>query len=132
MMMRSPLFLKVAAILLWIDAVGFGLPCIMAINHFLSGRGILYIMGFPTYGRGPFERYGLQTTVPLLAGFLSVCTLEGLAGWLVWRGRRSGVILSLILLPAGAVYWWGFALPIPPVFAIARTPLVLLSWSRLK
>ena len=130
--MRSPLFLRVAAILLWIDAVGFGLPCIMAINHFLSGQGILYIMGFPTYGRGPFERYGLQTTVPLLAGFLSVCTLEGLAGWLVWRGRRSGAILSLILLPAGAVYWWGFALPFPPVFAIARTPLILLSWSRLK
>jgi hypothetical protein len=130
--MRSPLFLRVAAILLWIDAVGFGVPCIMAINHFLSGRGILYIMGFPTYGRGPFERYGLQTTVPLLAGFLSVCTLEGLAGWLVWRGRRSGAILSLILLPAGAVYWWGFALPFPPLFAIARTSLILLSWSRLK
>src|SRR6476469_5876400 len=83
--MRSSLFLTIAAILLWIDAVGFGLPCIMAINHFLSGRGILYIMGFPAYRRGPFERYGLQTTAPLLAGFLSVCTLEGLAGWLVWR-----------------------------------------------
>ncbi|HVF99304.1 MAG TPA: hypothetical protein VND68_05665 [Chloroflexia bacterium] len=130
--MRNPLSLRVAATLLWIDAVGFGLPCIMAIRHFLSGRGILYIMGFPTYGKGPFERYGLQTTVPLLVGFLSVCTLEGLAGWLVWRGRKSGAILSLVLLPAGAVYWWGFALPIPPIFAIARTPLILLSWSRLK
>jgi hypothetical protein len=30
------------------------------------------------------------------------------------------------------VYWWGFALPIPPVFAIARTLLILPSWSRLK
>jgi hypothetical protein len=130
--MRSPLFLRVAAILLWIDAVMFGLPCILAINNFLSGRGILYIMGLPTYGRGPFERYGLQTTVPLLVGFLLVCILEGLAGWLVWRGRKSGAILSLILLPAGAVYWWGFVLPLPPVFAIARTLLILLSWSRLK
>ena len=130
--MRNPLFLKVAAILLWLDAVGFGLPCIMAINHIRSGRGILYFMGFPTYGRGPFEKYGLQTTVPLLGGFLLVCTLEGLAGWLVWRGRKSGASLSLSLLPAGAVYWWGFALPIPPVFAIPRTLLILLSWSRLK
>src|SRR5215216_1061510 len=130
--MRSPLFLRVAAILLWIDAVMFGLPCILAINNFLSGRGILYIMGLPTYGRGSFERYGLQTTVPLLVGFLLVCILEGLVGWLVWRGRKSGTILSLILLPAGAVYWWGFVLPLPPVFAIARTLLILLSWSRLK
>lgn len=77
--MRSPLFLRVAAILLWIDAVMIGLPGIMAINNLLSGRGILYIMRFPTYGRGPFERYGLQTTVPLLVGFLLVCILEGLA-----------------------------------------------------
>src|SRR5436190_16074615 len=98
--MRSQLLLRIAAILLWIDALGFGIPCIMAITRLLSGRGIPYIMGFPAYGRGPFERYGLQTTVPLLTGFLAACTLEGLAGLLVWRGRRSGAVLSLIILPA--------------------------------
>jgi hypothetical protein len=42
---------------------------------------------------GQFERYGLPTTVPLLVGFLWVCILEGVAGWLVWRGRKSGVRL---------------------------------------
>ena len=49
-------------------------------------------MGFPAYGRGPFERYGLPTTVPLLLGFLALCLLECLA---VWSGAASGAAPSL-------------------------------------
>jgi hypothetical protein len=30
-----------------------------------------------------------------------------------------------------AVYWWGFALPIPPMFAVARTIAILLAWRAL-
>lgn len=130
--MAVPLFLKGAALLLWINAVGFGLPCVQAIGNLLSGHGIPYIMGFPAYGDGPFERVGIQTTVPLLVGFLLVCVMEGVAGWLVWGGHSSGAILALILLPAGAVYWWGFALPVPPLFALARTFLLVLGWNSLQ
>lgn len=129
--MGIPQNFRLAALLLWFNAVGFGLPCLKAIGHLLSGRDIPYIMGFPAYGRGPFERYGLETTVPLLVGFLVVCLLEGLAGWLVWRGKRRGAILSLIITPAGVVYWWGFALPFPPIFAIARTSLIVQRWTSL-
>jgi hypothetical protein len=129
--MGIPLHFKLAALLLWVNAAGFGLPCLQAIGELRSGRDIPYIMGFPAYGRGPFERHGLETTVPLLVGFLVVCLLEGLAGWLVWRGKRRGAILALLLLPAGAVYWWGFALPFPPLFAIARTLLIMRRWNSL-
>lgn len=120
-----------AAVLLWIDAVGFGVFCLPAIRNLLAGDDIPFVMGFPAYGRGPFERAGVPTTVPLLAGFLLVCILEGVAGWLLWNGHRSGAILAIALLPFGAIFWWGFALPIPPLFAIARTILVVLSWSSL-
>lgn len=130
--MDVPLKLKLAALLLWLNAAGFGLPCLQAIGNLLAGRDIPYIMGFPAYGRGPFERYGIQTTVPLLVGFLVVCLLEGLAGWLVWRGKRRGAWLALLLLPAGAVYWWGFALPFPPLFALARTLLIVPRWRSLR
>lgn len=129
--MRVPLSFKLTALLLWLNGVGFGLPCIQAIGNLLAGRDIPYVMGFPAYGRGPFERYGLRTTVPLLVGFLVVCFLEGLAGWLVWRGKRRGAILALLLLPPGAVYWWGFALPFGPLFAIARTFLIMRRWNSL-
>jgi hypothetical protein len=94
------------------------------------------VMGFPAYGGGPFERVGLQSGVPssvlLIAAFLVVCALEDVAGWLLWGGNKSGGVLALGLLPFGAVFWWGFALPFPPVFAIVRTTLILAGWRALR
>jgi len=124
--------LRVAAILLWFTAIGFGIFCFPAIGNLLTGRDIPYVMGFPAYGKGPFERFGISTTVPLLAAFLLVCILEGLAGWLLWEGYKVGAILSLVLIPVGAIFWWGFALPIPPIFALVRTILIGLSWQSLR
>jgi len=89
-------------------------------------------MGFPAYGRGPFERVGIPTTVPLLAVFLLVCILEAVAGFFLWRGSMAGAVLALVLLPVGGVFWWGFALPIPPIFALVWTMLILLSWQALR
>lgn len=120
--------LRTAAILHWIIGLGFGVPAVLGIRNLAAGRGILYLMGFPTYGRGPFERIGIQTTVPLLSAFLLVCLLECVAGWLLWTGARPGAILSLVLLPLGAIFWWGFALPIPPIFAAVWTVLIMLNW----
>jgi len=37
-----------------------------------------------------------------------------------------------VLLPVGAVFWWGCALPIPPIFAFVWTALVLLNWQALQ
>jgi hypothetical protein len=36
-----------------------------AIQNLLLVRDIPMVMGFPPYGRGPFERVGLPTTVPI-------------------------------------------------------------------
>jgi hypothetical protein len=116
---------------LWITAIGFGVFCLPAIRNLLIGRDIPYIMGFPAYGRGPFERVRISTTVPLLAGFLLVCILEGVAGGLLWGGHKPGATLALALLLPGAIFWWGFALPFPPIFALVRTILIVLSWQSL-
>ena len=130
--MSVPLFLRVAAILHWFIAVGFGGFCVPAIGNLLGGRDIPIVMGFPAYGRGPFEHIGIPTTVPLLAAFLLVCMLEAVAGFLLWRGSLSGAVLALVLLPLGGIFWWGFALPIPPIFALVWTILILLSWQALR
>jgi hypothetical protein len=123
--------IRVAAVLLWINGVGFGVFCLPAIRNLLMGRDIPIVMGFPAYGRGPFERAGIPTTVPLLVAFLLVCFLECVAGWWLWSGQKAGGILALALLPVGAIFWWGFDLPIPPVVAILRTTLLLWSWRSL-
>lgn len=124
--------LKAAAILLWIGAFGLGIPCIMAIRNLSAGKPIPYVFGFPAYGGGPFEAVGVRTTIPLLAGFLLVCIADGVAGWLVWRGQRSGAILATVTLVPGAIYWWGFALPIPPIMALVRTALLVASWKTMR
>lgn len=123
--------LRTASILHWVLGLGFGIPGVFGIRSLADGRGLLYFMGFPTYGKGPFERIGLQTTVPLLFAFVLVCLIECVAGWLLWNGARSGAILSLGLLPLGAAFWWGFALPIPPVIAGLATVLMVINWGLL-
>ena len=123
--------LRISSVLLFFTGLGFGIPCVLAIRNLRAGRGIPYIMGFPAYGGGPFERIEISTTVPLLAAFLLVCSLEIAAGGLVWDGHKIGAILALALLPFGAFFWWGFALPIPPLFAVVRTVLIVINWQQL-
>jgi hypothetical protein len=124
--------IRIASILLWSNGVGFGLPCLLTIRNLLTGRDLPVVMGFRAFGGGSFERAGTQTMSALLAVFFIVCILDCIAGWLLWSGHRSGAILSLILVPVGAVFWWGFALPFPPIFAVVRTLLIVLSWRVLK
>src|SRR5690349_3973697 len=132
MTMDGLALLRIAAFLHWFVAIGFGVFCFPAIRNLLNGQPIPIVMGFPAYGSGPFDRVGLPTTVPLLIGFLLVCILEAVAGFLLWQGSRSGAILALILLPAGGVFWWGFSLPIPPILALVWTVLILLGWQALQ
>jgi hypothetical protein len=130
--MEIPLAFRVAAVRQWFIAFGFGVFCIPAIRNLLRGDDIPIVMGFPAYGRGPFERVGIPTTVPLLAAFLLVCILEAVASFSLWGGNKSGAVLTLVLVPVGAVFWWGFALPIPPIFALVWSVLIVLNWQALQ
>jgi hypothetical protein len=130
--MVIPITLRIAAVFVWISGIGLGIPCIMAIRNLASGRDLPLVFGFTAYGGGAFERRGLNTSIPLLLSFLLVSLIELPAGWLLWEGSRLGGVLSLGLLVPGAVYWWGFDLPYPPMAAIVRVILILLSWSALR
>jgi hypothetical protein len=80
------------------------------------------------YGGPWWFRFGQDTFVVLLFAFLGVLLLAAWAAWLVWRGSRIGAVLSLVLLPLEAVFWLGFALPIPWLFGVARAALLALAW----
>jgi hypothetical protein len=124
--------LKAAAVLAWVTGYGFGLPCVYAIWYFADRGDVWTFLGFPTYGGGPFEDIGIDTTVPLLVLFFLVCAVEVAAGWLLWRQRRLGAVLALALLPVEFAFWIGFALPFGLVAGLARTALVLLGWPSLR
>lgn len=117
--------MKVAAVFAAISGLGFGVPCAFGLAHFTRTGEVWTFMGFPTYGKGPFEKVGLQTSAPLLGAFLVVCAAEVATAWLLWKHPRTGANASHALLPAELLFWTGFALPFGPAFAAARTLSVL-------
>ena len=69
--------------------------------------------------------------IVLLLVYSGVVLAAVLSGWLLWKMRKAGAVLNLGLLPVEAVFWVGFALPIPWLFGIARVALVALAWPEL-
>lgn len=123
---------RAAAVLLWIVAAGWALPAPW-LMWWVIVRGrlpVLPIIGEPN--GGPFY---LNLPHPAFVALLALSFVLGIAqawaGWLLWNGQRSGALFQLGLLPVEAVFWYGFAIPIPPVLAIIRLVLVGLAWSRL-
>jgi hypothetical protein len=123
----------IAAVVTWIYAAGFGLSTI-PVALYLRQRGKLptFLGAFEAYG-GPWSPRVTDTTfVVLLMVFLVVCAAAGWVGWLLWGGSRLGAILGLALLPVEAVFWIGFALPIPWLLGLARVVLIALAWRSLR
>ena len=106
---------------------GFGLPAIFGTVHFAQTGEVSTFIGFPTYGGGPFEQLGLETSVPLLIGFVLVCLVEVVVGLMLMRGVPRAATVSYLLLPFEFAFWIGFALPFGPPLGIARASLLLLA-----
>ncbi len=116
-----------AGILSVILGLGFGLPGVFGARHFARTGEVWTFMGFPTYGGGPFERWGIQTSVALIVGFVVLCALEVVVGVLLIADVSHATGLSYALLPLELVFWIGFALPFGPVLGVARTVLLVLA-----
>jgi hypothetical protein len=106
--------------------LGFGLPCAFGIRHFAQTGQVWTFMGFPTYGEGPFERIGVQTSTPLLVAFLSVCVAEVALAVMLWTSASHATAVGYALLVFEIPFWIGFALPVGTLLGIARTGLLLL------
>jgi hypothetical protein len=128
----APPAAKAAAIATWVYAVCFGLPAIPVAVYLLRTGQLPWLFdafpmyGGPWYGIGPPERFAAQ-----LGAFLVVMLVVSWAGWLLWRGSRAGAVVAVATIPAEALFWYGFALPIPPLLALVRVVLVIASWPRL-
>jgi hypothetical protein len=119
--------LRVAAVLFWTTALGFSATIVPVALYLLEHRELPQVFGIRAFS-GPFEALGVETFVVLLAAFQVVCVLEAIAGWLIWKGQRGGGVLGLALLPIAAIFWVGFALPLPPLVGLARAAIVIANW----
>ncbi len=78
------------------------------------------------------QRFGrdavLAATVPW--GFVNA--LEFVVGYWLWKSRKHGGKLALVLFPAGMVFWIGYTLPIMVVIGPLRVLLVARGWKSLR
>jgi hypothetical protein len=125
--------LQASSVLMLLVAAGFGIPAPFVASYFLRERTLPSFMGlFPMYGGGPFDRFSPEVFAVLLGLFTAICALEAYTGWLLWNGERLGALITVVLVPFEAVFWAGFSVPIPPLFAIARLGLLAAGWSALR
>jgi hypothetical protein len=120
---------QIAGIMLWVVALGWALPAPW-LMWWVIVRGrlpVLPLIGEPN--GGPFYRRASRGTFVVLLGLsLALGVAQAWAGWLLWNGQQLGAVLQFSLLPIEALFWYGFALPIPPVLAVVRIVLVVLAW----
>ena len=121
------MLLRVAGGLSVALGLGFGLPAVYGTWYFARHGEVWTFLGFPTYGKGPFQQRGIDTSVALLVTFVVVCAAEVAVGWLLWQEAKVGAWLALAILPLELVFWFGFALPFGFVLGVARTTLVLVA-----
>jgi hypothetical protein len=120
------------AILTWLYAAGFGITA-APVAFYLLRRGTLpeFFGLFTMYG-GPWSsRLSDGVLAMSLIAFLIVTLVACWAAWLVWTGSEAGAVLSLVLFPVEAVFWFGFALPIAWIFGAARAGFLVLAWKSL-
>ena len=123
---------RAAAVLTWTYVAAFGSPVIPNVAYLLQ-NGMLpaFLDIFTMYG-GPLPvRLSEGSLVAALLVFLVVTLVAAWAAWLVWNGSKVGAIVGLVLLPLEAVFWIGFALPLPWLIGLARLALVALAWKSL-
>jgi hypothetical protein len=87
---------------------------------------------FPMYG-GPWSDSMTPTEFAGTAlAFTALTAVVAGGAFRLWGGHRDGAVLVLVTLPVEAVFWYGYALPIPPVLAVLRVALIGAAWSHLR
>lgn len=123
---------RAAALVTWVYAAGFGGSALPVAAYLHSNGKLPSFFGMFDMFAGPwFERLPRERFRVLLLVFPAVTAVAASSGLELWKGRKRGGALNLALLPVEAVFWTGFALPIPVVVGLARVALVLVSWKDL-
>ncbi len=125
--------LHAEAALTWAYAIGFGGGTI-PVAVYLRRHGTLpsFLGLFDAYAGPWWTRVGRPTFDRLLIAFLAVVVAACWAAWLVWNGSGAGVVITLIVLPIEAVFWFGFDLPIAKLIGVVRLVLLIVGWLALR
>lgn len=120
---------RTAAVVTWAYAAMFGIPAV-PVAIFLAEQGRLpSLWGLFDMYAGPWSStFADNRVIGLLLVYSGLVLAAVFSACLLWQMRKAGAVLNLVLLPAEAVFWIGFALPVPWLFGIARVALVAMAW----
>jgi hypothetical protein len=123
---------RTAALVTWVYAATFGVPAVPVAIFLAETRRLPSLWGLFDMYAGPWSsRFPDDRVIALLLVYSGLVLAAVLSGWLLWKMRKTGAVLNLGLLPVEAVFWIGFALPIPWLFGFARVALVSLAWAEI-
>ncbi|TDD23492.1 hypothetical protein E1218_17845 [Kribbella turkmenica] len=123
---------RLVASVTWVYAAMFGVPAVPVAIFLAEESRLPSLWGLFDMYAGPWSsRLTDDRVIALLLVYSGLVLTAVLSGWLLWRTRQSGAVLNLGLLPVEAVFWIGFALPVPWLFGIARVALVFMAWPEL-
>lgn len=112
-----------------ICAAAFGSPAIPVAIYLLQ-RGVLpeFMDLFQMYGGRWSSRLSDVALVVLMCAFFLATPIAAWSAWLVRQGSKAGAVMNVALLPVEAVFWIGFAMPIPWIIGGARVILIAMAW----
>jgi hypothetical protein len=122
--------IKILSIIVYFDAFMWIVGVIPTLYYALSNGRLPILAGIPLLA-GPFEKLGLNNLIVAGIGYVMVSALKILAAYWLSASRMDGAVLEVILLGLSAIFWYGFALPLGPVFGVVQVVLLALTWNAL-
>ena len=128
---RSGAMTLAAILYCWFGLAFLVSSLLIAISALRNGE-LPVVLGITMLG-GPFsEHFGLAAAIAATVPWGVVNALEMLAGYWLWKSRKWGGVLALVLFPAGVLFWIGYALPIMVVIGPLRVLLLATGWKTLR
>ncbi len=124
-----------ASILCFVFGVGWTPGVVSSLDYWIRHRALRTVdtpMGQIRGFAGPFEALGIDFMIAALVLFYITSLLGIPAGYWLWKSQRKGGILAISLLVLSTVFWFGFALPFPPIVGLLLAGLLAAGWKSLK
>jgi hypothetical protein len=122
--------ITVLSIVVYIDAFMWLVGMVPTLYYALIQKRLPTLTGIHLLG-GPFEKLGIDALIVAGIGYIIVSALKILAAYWLGQSRQDGAVFEIILLGLSAIFWYGFELPLGPLFGILQVVLMVLVWSEL-
>lgn len=121
-----------ASILFFISGVGWFIGGVPVLVHIMASRELPIVFGIRG-GSGPiYETFGIDGVIVGQTLFDILHVLEIVAGFWLWKSLRKGAVLGILTIALGPIFWIGFGLPIPPIYALLTLPVIVAAWKTLR